>query len=95
MIPSFSICVSGKSLILHRLQKLFRSKIKPLSLNKIKDWIESLNDKVKDSKFLIIGNKCDLKDKLIPENIIENQLKDYIFIGYSHLPPEIKKLDDF
>jgi len=48
------------------------------SLNKIKDWIESLNDKVKDSKFIIIGNKCDLKDKLIPENIIENQLKDYI-----------------
>ena len=48
------------------------------SLNKVKDWIESLNDKVKDSKFIIIGNKCDLKDKLIPENIIENQLKDYI-----------------
>ena len=46
------------------------------SLNKVKDWIESLNDKVKDSKFMIIGNKCDLKDKLIPENIIENQLKD-------------------
>ena len=48
------------------------------SLNKVKDWIESLNDKVKDCKFIIIGNKCDLKDKLIPENIIENQLKDYI-----------------
>ena len=48
------------------------------SLNKVKDWIESLNDKVEDSKFIIIGNKCDLKDKLIPENIIENQLKDYI-----------------
>jgi small GTP-binding protein len=48
------------------------------SLNKVKDWIESLNDKVEDSKFIIIGNKCDLKDKLIPENIIENQIKDYI-----------------
>ena len=48
------------------------------SLNRIKDWIESLKDKVKDSKFLIIGNKCDLKDKFIPENIIESQLKDYI-----------------
>jgi len=40
------------------------------SLNRIKDWIESLKDKIKDTKFLIIGNKCDLKDKLIPENII-------------------------
>ena len=29
------------------------------SLNRIKDWIELLKDKIKNSKFLIIGNKCD------------------------------------
>ena len=47
------------------------------SLNKIQDWIESLQENVEDCKFLIIGNKCDLEDKLISDDDINTKLKDY------------------
>jgi len=47
------------------------------SLNMIQNWIESLQENVEDCKFFIIGNKCDLEDKLIPDDVINTKLKDY------------------
>jgi Ras-related protein Rab-1A len=47
------------------------------SLNMVKEWIESLQENVEDCKFLIIGNKCDLIDKFIPDDVINTKLQDY------------------
>ena len=46
------------------------------SLKAIGDWISSLKEDKKEFKFLIIGNKNDLKNQ-IPENVINEYLKDY------------------
>ena len=43
----------------------------------VKEWIVSLQENVEDCKFLIIGNKCDLIDKFIPDDVINTKLKDY------------------
>ena len=37
------------------------------SLNSIPQWIESINEKVKNKKFIILGNKDDLKRNQISE----------------------------
>ena len=48
------------------------------SLNSIEQWLESIQQEVNDYKFLIIGNKDDLnKDKKIPDQVINEHLKDY------------------
>ena len=70
------------------------------SLKAIGDWISSLKEDKKEFKFLIIGNKNDLKNQ-IPENVINEYLKDYkdIYIKTSAIKNEnikesIKKLID-
>ena len=70
------------------------------SLKAIDDWISSLKEDKKEFKFLIIGNKNDLKNQ-IPENVINEYLKDYkdIYIKTSAIKNEnikesIKKLID-
>ena len=70
------------------------------SLKAIGDWISSLKEDKKEFKFLIIGNKNDLKNQ-IPENVINEYLKDYkdIYIKTSAMKNEnikesIKKLID-
>ena len=48
------------------------------SLYSIEQWLESIQQEVKDYKILIIGNKDDLsKDKKIPDQVINEHLKDY------------------
>ena len=70
------------------------------SLKAIGDWISSLKEDKKEFKFLIIGNKNDLKNQ-IPENVINEYLKDYkdIYIKTSatkneNIKESIKKLID-
>ena len=57
------------------------------SLKMIPKWIDLLKEEMDDCKFLILGNKCDLKENLIPNNVIDEYLKNYknIFIKTSGL----------
>ena len=52
------------------------------SLNRIQYFIESLKERVKNPKIIILGNVCENKDKIIPENIIKNKLSKYKDIPY-------------
>ena len=56
------------------------------SLKAIQNWISSLKEEKEDSKFIIIGNKNDLKNQ-ISEDTINDYLKDYkhLFIKTSAL----------
>ena len=51
------------------------------SLNSLEYWINSINDKAPESKYIIIGNKDDLKNK-IDEKIIKSKLEKYKDIKY-------------
>ena len=56
------------------------------SLNSIPTWIESIKENNGESKFIILGNKDDLKNKISDEEInsVLNQIKEkYIFIKTS------------
>ena len=44
------------------------------SLNSIQYWIDSIKEYSEESKFIILGNKDDLKDKKISDEIINNEL---------------------
>ena len=57
------------------------------SLKMIHKWIDSVKEEIDDCKFLILGNKCDLKENLIPNDVIDENLKNYknIFIKTSVL----------
>ena len=57
------------------------------SLKMIHKWIDSVKEEIDDCKFLILGNKCDLKENLIPNDVIDENLKNYknIFIKTSGL----------
>ena len=46
------------------------------SLISIKNWVQSVLEENVDSKFIILGNKDDLKDQISKE-IIDEHLKDY------------------
>ena len=57
------------------------------SLKMIHKWIETVKEEIDECKFLILGNKCDLKENLIPSDVIDENLKNYknIFIKTSVL----------
>ena len=57
------------------------------SLKMVQKWVDSIKEEINDCKFLILGNKSDLKDNFIPNNIIDEYLKNYknIFIKTSAL----------
>ena len=52
------------------------------SLNSIPQWIESINEKVKNKKFIILGNKDDLKRNQISELDINEVLEEFNDIKY-------------
>ena len=62
---------------------------KEKTLNSIIYWIESVKELVKDSKFIILGNKSDLNNQ-ISDKIIDENLKEYkdFFIKTSALKDE-------
>ena len=50
------------------------------SLNSVSHWIELINDKKKDSKFIILGNKDDLENNKLNDNEINdvlNKIENY------------------
>ena len=44
------------------------------SLNSIQYWVDSIKEHLQEPKFIILGNKDDLKDKKISDEIINNEL---------------------
>ena len=44
------------------------------SLNEIKNWIDSIKENSKVTKFIILGNKDDLKDKKMSDDVINDEL---------------------
>ena len=48
------------------------------SLNEIKNWIDSIKENSKVTKFIILGNKDDLKDKKMSDEVI-NLIKFIIY----------------
>ena len=62
------------------------------SLNAISYWIESIKENLEETKFIILGNKDDLKDKKMSDEVINDELnkikqsennKDIIFLKTS------------
>ena len=52
------------------------------SLNRIQYFIESLKERIENPKIIILGDSCENKDKIIPENIIKDKLSKYKDIPY-------------
>ena len=59
------------------------------SLKAVQNWISALQEEKKDSKFIILGNKNDLKNQ-IKQEVINEHLKDYkhLFIKTSAIKNE-------
>ena len=47
------------------------------SLLSVRDWIESIEDNIKEPKIIILGNKDESKEKKIPDDIINKEIGGY------------------
>ena len=47
------------------------------SLDEVNQWIDSVKNQSKNPKFVILGNKDDLKENRIPDDIINMKLGNY------------------
>ena len=51
------------------------------TLKSVTKLIESIIEEIEDAKIIILGNNCELKDKLIPDDIIKQYVGEYKFIN--------------
>ena len=50
---------------------------KESSLLSVRDWIESIEDNIKEPKIIILGNKDESKEKKIPDDVINKEIGGY------------------